>query len=86
MRSSFFLIVFLVLAGCQQSGQTSNGRLSAPANGSARLMVAKVKETADTVHYQWSLLGDRNWTTPTVTPDGKAVLAEVYPLNDTGKT
>jgi len=82
MRRSVFLLCALALVGCQPKAiEGEGGRLSAPAAGSARLIVAKVKETPETVHYQWSLLGERNWTTPTVTGT-QASLAEVYPLND----
>lgn len=81
---AFALIFAPVLAlGCQPSApQGSAGRLSAPEKDTARLLAVKVKETPERLHYQWSLLGERNWTTPGVTPEGQATLTDVYPLND----
>ena len=50
-----------------------------------RVLAVKVKETPETLHYQWSLLGERNWTTPSVAV-GKAQLSGVYKLNDPQKS
>lgn len=47
-----------------------------------RLMAVKVKDTPELLHYQWSVLGERNWITPKVDAAGKATLLDVYPLND----
>lgn len=75
----------LCLTGCPKSSPQGEERLSKPANGVVRLIPAKVKESAEIVHWQWSLLGERNWITPSVT-DTTAALAEVYPLNDKRRT
>lgn len=75
------LLAALSLAGCSKPTRQGTEPLSSPAAGYVRLIPVKVKETPDTLHYQWSLLGERNWTTPSVS-GGKASLAGVYKLND----
>jgi hypothetical protein len=75
------LSLALLPIGCSKPTRQGTEPLSSPAEGYVRLIPAKVKETVDTVHYQWSLLGERNWTTPSVS-GGKATLAGVYKLND----
>ncbi len=50
-----------------------------------RVLAVRVKETPETLHYQWSLLGERNWTTPSVS-GGQAGLEGVYKLNDPKKS
>ena len=85
MRLVFFVLVALLLAGCPKPTRKGTERLSSPTEGNLRLITAKVKETPEIVHYQWSLLGERNWTTPSVS-EGKASLSEVYRLNDPTKT
>lgn len=85
MRFVFLIFSALLLVGCPKPTRLGSEKLSPPAAGYVRLIPAKVKETADTVHYQWSLLGERNWSVPTVA-GGKASLADVYKLNDPKKT
>lgn len=83
MYRSLPFLFLLLAAGCRPAAPLgAAGRLSAPEKDTLRLMTVKVKETPETLHYQWSLLGERNWIRPTATHEGKAALAEVYPLND----
>lgn len=84
MRPALLLALALLLAGCPKPTRNGTERLSSPTEGNLRLITAKVKETPETVHYQWSLLGERNWTVPSVV-GGKASLSEVYKLNDPAK-
>lgn len=79
-----FLALFsltLLPVGCSKPTRKGDEPLASPVEGYLRLIPAKVKETPDTVHYQWSLLGERNWTAPSVS-GGKAALTGVYKLND----
>jgi hypothetical protein len=81
MRLAFLFVIALLLAGCPKPTRQGTEKLSPPTEGYLRLIPTKVKETPELIHYQWSLLGERNWTTPTVA-EGKAALADVYKLND----
>ncbi len=83
-RLAFLLVVALLLAGCPRPTPKGTERLSSPAAGSVRVLAVKVKETPETLHYQWSLLGERNWTVPSIS-EGKASLSDVYKLNDPTK-
>lgn len=74
-------LLTLLPSGCSKPTRKGDEPLASPAEGYVRLIPVKVKETPDTVHYQWSLLGERNWTTPSVS-GGKASLTGVYKLND----
>lgn len=85
MRLALLLPLALLLVGCPKPTRKGNERLSSPTAGNLRLITAKVKETPERIHYQWSLLGERNWTTPNVA-EGKASLSEVYKLNDPSKS
>jgi hypothetical protein len=84
MRLALLFALALLLAGCPKPTRNSAERLATPTEGNLRLITAKVKETPELIHYQWSLLGERNWTVPSVT-GGTASLAEVYKLNDPAK-
>jgi hypothetical protein len=81
MRFPIFLLITLLLLGCSRSAPKSTERLSSPPQGYARLIPARVSETPERIHYQWSLLGERNWTVARV-EGGRASLADVYKLND----
>jgi hypothetical protein len=83
-RLVFLFVALLLLAGCPRPTPKGTERLSSPAAGSVRVLAVRVKETPEILHYQWSLLGERNWTTPSVS-EGKASLSDVYKLNDPTK-
>lgn len=81
MKSTLFLVfsLLIVATGCQRKPQPQ-GRFTPP-DGSARLLATTLKETPDTLHYKWSVIGDRSWNKATVTGNALA-LTEVYKLND----
>lgn len=58
----------------------SGTTLSIPPPGHARILARKIADTPDRVEWQWTLVGDRNWTEATSRPDGFE-LGGAYPFN-----
>lgn len=54
--------------------------LSIPTAGHARILARKVDEKPDRVEWQWTVVGDRNWTTARESDDG-FILGGAYPFN-----
>ena len=67
-------------AGCRPPRPEGVGPLALPPDGSAAIVSRAIKETTDTVHWKWSLIGERNWRKADA--QGPILsLADVYPLN-----
>jgi hypothetical protein len=55
-----------------------------PEPGKVRLVAQKVREDATTVHWKWTVVGDRNWTGQAGSTYG-VELKDGYPLNATDR-
>jgi len=53
-----------------------------PEAGKVRLVAQKVREDATTVHWKWTIVGDRDWTNQSGSSDG-VELTGTHPLNAT---
>ena len=56
----------------------------APSAGKVRLVSQKLQEDAKTVHWKWTIVGDRNWTGISGSDNG-VELTGAYPLNATDR-
>lgn len=73
----------LLFSGCTRESTGETSRLSVPKLGQMRVLFNEVTETKPGAkHYNWSVIGDRNWKTATADASTVALL-ETYPLNDT---
>jgi hypothetical protein len=70
----------LALTGCRSAPPESGGKMGFPSAGNICLLVKKVKESADTVHWKWSFVGERNWTRFENSAQN-ATVSGSYPLN-----
>ena len=70
----------LLSSGCRPSEATGNGPLSVPAEGSVRVLSTKVEQTADRLHWKWTIIGERNWATPSA-QNTQLALSQTYPAN-----
>lgn len=74
--------------GCparSDSAQRPPGHLSVPASGKVRIVTTKIKDSLDSVHWKWSVIGERNWTEANVSAT-TASLGGTYPLNSTSRS
>ncbi len=72
-------------AGCTRVSGNSDagGSLGVPPSGQVRVVARRIEQTADRVHWKWSVIGERNWETPVA--QGPALSLEgTYALNDAG--
>jgi hypothetical protein len=80
------ITLILVLRFVSQRGIRSPQRiprgtaLSIPPAGYARILARKVADKLERVEWQWTLVGDRNWTEARSNDDG-FVLGGPYPFN-----
>jgi len=56
--------------------------LSIPPSGNVRLLAKKVESSQNHVTWEWTIVGDRNWTSATSGKNG-LVLSGSYPFNST---
>ncbi|MDX1931441.1 MAG: hypothetical protein SFU56_02435 [Capsulimonadales bacterium] len=73
--------VIAVAVGCRPGNPGTPGALGLPAENRARLLSRSLTRTADTLHWKWSLIGERNWMIP-ANADGAISLEKTVPLND----
>jgi hypothetical protein len=98
--SALTLLAIAVLAGCQQGnslGSASKGfgtavdqkravaALPPASEGKVYIVPRKIQEDGNTVHWQWTINGDRNWAA-TRADWQLAELIGSYPIDDTGHT
>jgi hypothetical protein len=84
--AAVFAALSLLLVGCRtMPNATSNGALSIPSEGKVRVISRKIVQGPDKLHWKWSLIGERNWTTAEAT-ETSIGLSKTYPLNDTAHT
>ena len=76
-------VISLLSSGCTRESSGETTRLSVPRLGTLRVLFNEISEKKPGArHYNWSVIGDRNWRAATA--DARTVsLSETYPLNDT---
>jgi hypothetical protein len=68
-----------VASSAAQRGE--DGALGIPSDGRVRIVATRVAQTADAVHWKWSVIGERNWT-GVAAKETDLSLTGTYPLND----
>lgn len=71
----------LFVTGCNRAAPKGSGPLQLPADGYVNLISRPVKQNAETFHWKWSVLAERNWRKADA-QGGNLSLKDVYPLND----
>src|SRR5579872_2211399 len=81
MTPGRWLIVALALSSCGCHGlRSASGRAGLPPEGQVRVLARRLQDDAGGVQWQWTVLGDRNWTQ--CRHSGTTfVLSGSYPLN-----
>lgn len=80
----FLLLPFLLLTGCY--GRVAGSSLvSIPPSGQVRIVPKRIVEDANTLDWEWTIIGDRNWRRVTQKND-HWTLDSSYPLNSTTET
>ena len=79
IRYVLTVVGVLAIAGCSRSGP-SEGRAGLPPSGHVRIIPTKNQEDAKSFSWLWTIYGERNWTTPTVSGD-EIKLTGSYPFN-----
>lgn len=83
LLSTLVVIVLPFCSGCTRDENTGhNGPLSIPTEGNVRVISTKVSQTANELHWKWSLIGERNWVVPAAS-DTALSLAQTYAVNGT---
>ncbi len=74
----------LLISGCEVESHGDPGGLSIPPKEQVRVIARKIDDPANTVHWKWSVIGERNWTEARVTdtPELSVVLDKTSPLSD----
>jgi hypothetical protein len=88
-----FIGLAAVAAGCRKGGGQGQQGVTrtydqpvpdAPPAGHVRIVGENVREDAGAIHWKWTVVGDRNWTS--LTSDGDSMtLADPYPLDATDR-
>ena len=76
---SLAVLSFALLAGCRKASKEHV--LDMPSAGTVKVLSRQIERSDRRLHWKWSLLGERNWTTPTAAKTDFR-LADTYPLND----
>jgi hypothetical protein len=84
-------MVLLILAGgllgCLSRPQATSV-LAIPPRDQVRIVVKQISDSPTRTHWQWSVIGERNWTAPEIRRGAsgvEVVLDKTYPINDTQK-
>ena len=99
-RVSMVAFVFIAIAaavggcGCRPDGGQAQKGVErtydqpipdAPPAGHVRIVGERVREDAGAVHWKWTIVGDRNWTTVGSDGGNAMVLSDAYPLDATDR-
>jgi hypothetical protein len=83
-RVGSLLLLSLLLSGCEVESKGDAGPLSLPPKEKVRVLARKIEDPANTFHWKWSVIGERNWTEAHVTdtPEVSVVLDKASPLSE----
>jgi hypothetical protein len=88
MRISFgiflWLISIVLLSGCRGGGSPAK-MAGMPPPGNVHIVVKQLQEDANVFQWQWTVIGDRNWTEASIN-GSSIVIGSSYPFNSKSKT
>jgi hypothetical protein len=83
-RGGFLATMILLTAGCTREPSGTEGRLALPPANQVRIVGAEVGRTPEKLHWQWNIIGERNWTKAAA--NGQELsLEQTSKLNDVNK-
>ena len=69
-----------MIGGCRTNYSASN-KAGLPPSGQVRIVATKISDTSEKVAWEWTIIGERNWSTVELS-ELNIRLSKTYPMND----